>query len=893
MLSRLQSPRCARELFAAPPVATTAPADAALAKEDTYLQCPYRDEARWFSWKEKVKTLGARFDEERKAWYVPEGTLLEPFRGLLPQQSGLTRDGKVIVDAELPKRYSHRDLRREFGCDCSASRCLKLYCKCFRSGKACGPLCTCWDCGNGALREQHPDWRKAEARRKATETRRRKAAPTVREGSKSYELTVRAMKLANRRAVHSSRALQRAPQRSLAQSSRLSGSVPAAHPPAKRRRVDTTAASADLLERCGEDQRVRDGFRARKDFVVRRRTYHYGRAPTITVVVPTAEGVDEKLRSVELQKEIVKRQLRLLLSHHDGWRSDMEAHCKAVIESETGLICAERSETRKTLEVTTFVRQVTPRGCEMVQDRIKAAMRMVVYNATVPAGKYRYDGNNFKRPDGTVAVDWDKFAERSAAALKATPLLLMEVVTEQLTTMAADLINMHSLETSLRAAGPCGCTDREVVLRAMRAGIRSAIEYASLEVRADREIGLLAVTRDVNHFPCATETQRADRDIALVAVRQHGPMLQHVLGGLRADQEVVLAATKHTAEAFRFADDSLRGDPELVKVAAKLHSRVLHFCRLCDDRDFMVSMARQNFGTFYDYASQRLQSDPKYILAVATDTNHVLHAYGVTRRDRDFVLQLVTRCGMQLRDALLQFRADPQVVLAAVTQNGNALEFAEMERWSQRNKKTVIMAAVTQAGAALRYVQYSAPELLESMSVVKAAVAQDGTALRYARGKVRTKRVVVLAAITQDSRALQYIDEKLRYDNSILGACREGVRAMIANDVDGALKFASQRWRADRETVMAAIKRDPLALRYASDELRADPDVVVEAVRRNADALRYTVEAVKSHPSVVAVVPLKHVSQRWRADRETVMAAIKRDPLALRYASDELRADPD
>mmetsp|Transcript_46467 Transcript_46467/g.34130 ORF Transcript_46467/g.34130 Transcript_46467/m.34130 type:complete len:99 (+) Transcript_46467:1076-1372(+) len=33
-------------------------------------------------------------------------------------------------------------------CNCSQSKCLKLYCECFASGGVCGPDCGCKDCCN-------------------------------------------------------------------------------------------------------------------------------------------------------------------------------------------------------------------------------------------------------------------------------------------------------------------------------------------------------------------------------------------------------------------------------------------------------------------------------------------------------------------------------------------------------------------------------------------------------------------------------------------------------------------------------------------------------------------------------------------------------------------------
>lgn len=52
----------------------------------TKLQVPYAE-------KDAAKALGARWDSKNKTWYVPPGTLLEPFEKWLPADAGTPSGG--------------------------------------------------------------------------------------------------------------------------------------------------------------------------------------------------------------------------------------------------------------------------------------------------------------------------------------------------------------------------------------------------------------------------------------------------------------------------------------------------------------------------------------------------------------------------------------------------------------------------------------------------------------------------------------------------------------------------------------------------------------------------------------------------------------------------------
>ncbi len=84
---------------------------------------------------------------------------------------------------------------------------------------------------------------------------------------------------------------------------------------------------------------------------------------------------------------------------------------------------------------------------------------------------------------------------------------------------------------------------------------------------------------------------------------------------------------------------------------------------------------------------------------------------------------------------LIIFNKDPEFVLAAVSQNGLALQYASEELQGDRN---IVLAAVSQDGLALLF---ASEELQGDRNIVLAAVNQNGIALEYAKfGLRRDKR---------------------------------------------------------------------------------------------------------------------------------------------------------
>ena len=112
---------------------------------------------------------------------------------------------------------------------------------------------------------------------------------------------------------------------------------------------------------------------------------------------------------------------------------------------------------------------------------------------------------------------------------------------------------------------------------------------------------------------------------------------------------------------------------------------------------------------------------------------------------------------------------------------------------------------------------------------VLAEVSEWSGALRYASDAHRADREIVLAAVSNEGWALQYAAKDLHADHTV-------VLAAVAND-DRALQFAARELCADRDFVIAAVSKSGVALQYADVEFRADHEIVMRAVEKDGLAI--------------------------------------------------------
>ena len=149
---------------------------------------------------------------------------------------------------------------------------------------------------------------------------------------------------------------------------------------------------------------------------------------------------------------------------------------------------------------------------------------------------------------------------------------------------------------SLRDVSKALCANERVVLAALKNGelYAGCFAPASEDIRADKEIALIAVKRECTNILYVSDDLKADKDVIMSALENWDndrpftdcklPFPTH----LKNDKEVIMAIVKEDGDQFEFASDELKADKEVAVAAMS-----------CDWADVLK------------FASVALQADPE------------------------------------------------------------------------------------------------------------------------------------------------------------------------------------------------------------------------------------------------------------------------------------------
>ncbi|KAK3242986.1 hypothetical protein CYMTET_47342 [Cymbomonas tetramitiformis] len=382
--------------------------------------------------------------------------------------------------------------------------------------------------------------------------------------------------------------------------------------------------------------------------------------------------------------------------------------------------------------------------------------------------------------------------------------------------------------------------DREVLLTALRSpngigspgGIggsyNSTYYYDKVwdkvpkELKADKEVVLLAVHEHVCGMRTVPEELKADKDVALAFVTCskfnkpfHNPEMELLPPALLADRDVISAAVSTNGRLLRYASESLRDDRELALIAVANGDALSVLSeRLRDDKEVVMRALTSKYpaerlvdglSSGAKSASNRLKEDKEVVLA-AMEQNVFQFRFAAEslRDDVPFALQALEREGKLLSSCGATVKADREAVLTALRNGAQLQDAAE----SLRGDREMLLEAVKASAQVsdgpqdwkvvrkmANQFEAAAPELREDLEIVMAMV-ERGLSPGWFKGM---------------------LSERLKADRGLL-------LAMTTRHPD-VLESAPKELCAEKAFALEAVQCNSGALKYLSKENQADPDV--------------------------------------------------------------------
>jgi hypothetical protein len=445
-----------------------------------------------------------------------------------------------------------------------------------------------------------------------------------------------------------------------------------------------------------------------------------------------------------------------------------------------------------------------------------------------------------------------------------------------------------------------------------------------------------------------------DQDFVMEKVLAHGLNLEHASRRLKGNRDIVFAATNQNVEAFKFADNAVKEDYEFALECFLRHCDKIHSFRffpekikcnkdfitqaielmgpngahdyipiqlalpLTKDRDFMLFMISKN-KEYFDVIDPTLWQDESFILDAICKNRKILQNEFFTehRKDKDFVIKVVTRDGLALQHIEWALRYDIGVISAAVSANGLALKFAFT------NDIKLIKMAIEQNPEAIEYAQLldnQHQRLLNNDHDLFIEICSKSLfTFAEASDELKKDPEFVGEVIRRNGLALLYADDQFKSDIEYINLALE-TAPNIFNRLDlssfsqeqverMALKVAENEYvfpiyqnlpellKENKDLILALVAKNYQELEHVQDSFKNDEDIILAGFIGNPRAILFASEQIKRDQDFIfgllrqKLQATYDISDELKNDKAFMLRVIDLDPTLSRFASNDLKKD--
>ena len=323
------------------------------------------------------------------------------------------------------------------------------------------------------------------------------------------------------------------------------------------------------------------------------------------------------------------------------------------------------------------------------------------------------------------------------------------------------------------------------------------LQTAPLEVKNNEECVLFAIKKDKSIFQFASDELKQNREF-----------IKKILAKDRAPGNFFY-------DIFPFIVHSLQMDKAFVLECIQLSPRVITHVKFKIDEPFIASAIKLN-PFILALIPDEFKNITLVMLAISANPSLMKYAPLKFKKDESFI-----------RDVI---QLDAYHTLEFLTNKDEATFTGELIYYELARNKQLVMEAVSKHGSAL---QFTTPEFKQDRDIVLAAVRQNGFALEYASSEFLRDKEVVMIAVRQKGGALFHLgvlfNETLHYYS--LAHDKDVVMSALTQD-GNALEFVPPEFIEDRELVLAILRKTPSAIEFMEGStLMKDPAFKAELLK--------------------------------------------------------------
>eukprot|EP00438_Fugacium_kawagutii_P031445 Skav200321 [mRNA] locus=scaffold1760:34825:41939:- [translate_table: standard] len=409
-----------------------------------------------------------------------------------------------------------------------------------------------------------------------------------------------------------------------------------------------------------------------------------------------------------------------------------------------------------------------------------------------------------------------------------------------------------------------------------------AIQFASPELRSNKEIMLVAIKKDIDTADFLDAGAWQNRDFVIEAVRVDWQLLRMACEEFLRDPEIVLAAIESNWDAVSVAAPEAWEYMKVPRAAAvtggwTVHNVAPHYlqARLRADKEFALHCVRLDWRNLEKIDEELLEDFDIALAAVRQDWRALRWIHKDLQGHEEIVKVAVEHNFLCITKSLDELPIEQPLVLRIVQQNWEVFAYLTEEL---RSDKEIAYSAISQNWRAL---EFAGPARKNDPDIVGQACRQDPRAVMKAPLMLGHKGVMSIV-VASDGMLLEKALEEVKEDPSI-------VKIAVAQNWE-ALQFASEHVRGMKDVVFPALKNDPslTVMDWTAPSLRRDPVAMLEFLQHNKDIFPWVDDDLMVHERFIY-----NVSHDSKLGRKIIIQMVRRNWNCFEFVPDFLKGDPE